>query len=131
MCCRILIDIKPENIRFRNASRDAPLVLVDYGSGIIDETVKQEQALDDQSEVKTRPEPVYVEHRLRRYTCISKPSHNQYLSPTRRITLNRMGCYSLRGLHLKQVNVTKCALHTFQQKKIDSKQKDDHLSPYF
>ena len=46
---------------FRNASRDAPLVLVDYGSGIIDETVKQEQALDDQSELKTRPEPVYVE----------------------------------------------------------------------
>ena len=42
---------------FRNASRDAPLVLVDYGSGTIDETVKQEQALDGQSEVKTRPEP--------------------------------------------------------------------------
>ena len=61
MCCRILIDIKPENIMFRNASRDSPLVLVDYGSGTIDETVKQEQALDDQSELKTRPEPVYVE----------------------------------------------------------------------
>ena len=36
------VDIKPENIMFKTASSDAPLVLVDYGSGSFDKVTKSE-----------------------------------------------------------------------------------------
>ena len=55
---------------FRNASRDAPLVLVDYGSGTIEETVtttpleeivKQEEQATNEVKPTTQPDPVYIE----------------------------------------------------------------------
>ena len=47
---------------FRNASRGAPLVLVDYGSGTLEDTVKQE-APHVQFEINptSQPDPVYIE----------------------------------------------------------------------